>query len=92
MLRIAIHLRQNAGAARAKTTEDALARAARAEAALADDDTADRCAAAEARAARAARLAELEQAIEAAVEAEDYDRADELNTAADGLRAELDAL
>ena len=43
----------NAGAARAKTTEDALARAARAEAALADDDTADRCAAAEARAARA---------------------------------------
>ena len=37
LLRIAIHLRQNAGAARAKTTEDALARAARAEAALADD-------------------------------------------------------
>ena len=48
------HLRDTiAGAARAKTTEDALARAARAEAALADDDTADRCAAAEARAARA---------------------------------------
>ena len=36
-----------------KTAEDALARAARAEAALADDDAADRCAAAEARAARA---------------------------------------
>ena len=48
--------------------------------------------AAEARAALAGRLAELEQAIEAAVEAEDYERADELNTAADGLRAELDAL
>ena len=48
--------------------------------------------AAEARAALAARLAELEQAVEAAVEAEDYERADELNTAADGLRAELDAL
>ena len=28
----------------------------------------------------------------AAVEAEDYERADELNTVADGLRAELDAL
>ena len=48
--------------------------------------------AAEARAALAARLAELEQEIEAAVEAEDYERADELNTVADGLRAELDAL
>ena len=48
--------------------------------------------AAEAKAALAARLAELEQEIEAAVEAEDYERADELNTAADGLRAELDAL
>ena len=37
-----------------KTTEDALARAARAEAALADGgDARDRCAAAEARAARA---------------------------------------
>ena len=48
--------------------------------------------AAEAKAALAGRLAELEQAIEAAVEAEDYERADELNTAADGLRAELDAL
>ena len=44
----------HAGAARAKTTEDALARAARAEAALADGgDARDRCAAAEARAARA---------------------------------------
>ena len=44
------------------------------------------------RAALAARLAELEKEIETAVEAEDYERADELNTAADGLRAELDAL
>ena len=34
----------------------------------------------------------LEKEIETAVEAEDYERADELNTAADGLRAELDAL
>ena len=48
--------------------------------------------AAEAKAALAARLAELEKEIETAVEAEDYERADELNTAADGLRAELDAL
>ena len=40
--------------------------------------------AAEAKAALAGRLAELEQAIEAAVEAEDYERADELNTAATG--------
>ena len=48
--------------------------------------------AAEAKAALAERLAELEKEIEAAVEAEDYERADELNTAADGLRAELDAL
>ena len=51
-----------------------------------------RQAAAEAKAALAARLAELEKEIETAVEAEDYERADELNTAADGLRAELDAL
>ena len=48
--------------------------------------------AAEAKAALAERLAALEQEIEAAVEAEDYEKADELNTAADGLRAELDAL
>ena len=48
--------------------------------------------AAEAKAALAARLAELEKEIETAVEAEDYERADELNTAADGLRAELDVL
>ena len=48
--------------------------------------------AAEAKAALAERLAELEKEIEAAVEAEDYEKADELNTAADGLRAELDAL
>ena len=48
--------------------------------------------AAEAKAALAARLAELEKEIETAVEAEDYERADELNTAAAGLRAELDAL
>ena len=46
--------------------------------------------AAEARAALAARLADLEKDIEQAVEAEDYERADELNTAADGLRAEMD--
>jgi len=46
--------------------------------------------AAEARAALAARLANLEKDIEQAVEAEDYERADELNTAADGLRAEMD--
>ena len=48
--------------------------------------------AAEAKAALAARLAELEKEIDTAVEAEDYERADELNTVADGLRAELDAL
>ena len=48
--------------------------------------------AAEAKAALAERLAELEKEIETAVEAEDYERADELNTVADGLRAELDAL
>ena len=59
------------------------------EAPAAEEDSPE---AAEARAALAGRLAELEQAIEAAVEAEDYERADELNTAADGLRAELDAL
>ena len=56
---------------------------------LAEEDSPE---AAEAKAALASRLAELEKEIETAVEAEDYERADELNTAADGLRAELDAL
>ena len=59
------------------------------EAPAAEEDSPE---AAEAKAALAARLAELEKEIETAVEAEDYERADELNTAADGLRAELDAL
>ncbi len=59
------------------------------EAPAAEEDSPE---AAEAKAALAARLAELEKDIETAVEAEDYERADELNTAADGLRAELDAL
>ena len=59
------------------------------EAPAAEEDSPE---AAEAKAALAARLAELEKEIETAVDAEDYERADELNTAADGLRAELDAL